>query len=184
MLDAAGEIFAWQHDPEALGNDNYSFFDDEATIGAPELSYSRTVTVHLNQWTQVATLLSSNDQPEGLSATSQGNAEPTSSGDLVVGWGSLPYFSAFDPHGNLVFNASFPTGVNTYRAYLLPVESARQWWEPARLGPQPSRLGSQPSRIGSQSSRIGSQPAWVRSQPARIGWGLAGIRSQPAGTRR
>jgi len=126
-LDAAGEIFAWQHDPEALGNGNYSFFDDEATIGAPELSYSRAVYVHLDQWTKVATLYASDNQAEGLSATSQGNAQTANDGDLVVGWGSLPYFSAFDQHGNLAFNAEFPAGVNTYRAYLLP-------WNPPGSG--------------------------------------------------
>jgi hypothetical protein len=38
-------------------------------------------------------------------------------GDLVVGWGALPYFSQFDRSGALVFNAEFPAGVNTYRAY-------------------------------------------------------------------
>ncbi len=130
-LDSAGEIFAWQHDPEALGNGDYTFFDDEATIGAPELSYSRAVTVNLNPWTKVATLLSSDNQPEGLSATSQGNAQTANTGDLIVGWGSLPYFSAFDPHGNLVFNAEFPTGVNTYRAYLL------QWSPPGGQGGGP-----------------------------------------------
>jgi hypothetical protein len=37
-----------------------------------------------------------------------------------VGWGALPYFSEFNPAGGLVFNAQFPTGVNTYRAYQLP----------------------------------------------------------------
>jgi hypothetical protein len=126
-LDAAGEIFAWQHDPEALGNGNYSFFDDEATIGAPELSYSRAVYVHLDQWRKVATLYASDNQAEGLSATSQGNAQTANDGDLVVGWGSLPYFSAFDQHGNLAFNAEFPAGVNTYRAYLLP-------WNPPGSG--------------------------------------------------
>jgi hypothetical protein len=119
-LDAAGEIFAWQHDPEPLGNDNYTFFDDEATAGAPELPYSRAVTIHLNQWTKVATLIASDDQPEGLSATSQGNAQTTDLGDLLVGWGSLPYISAFSPSGQLLFNAQFPAGVNTYRAYLQP----------------------------------------------------------------
>jgi hypothetical protein len=141
-LDSAGEIFAWQHDPEALGNGNYSFFDDEATIGAPELSYSRAVTVNLNQRTKVATLLSSDNQPEGLSATSQGNAQTTNFGDLVVGWGALPYFSAFDPHGNLVFNAEFPTGVNTYRAYLLP-------WNPPSSGSGHGGSGGGPGQGGS-----------------------------------
>jgi len=65
ILDTAGKIFAWQHDPEGRGG-----------------------------------------------------------GDLFVGWGSLPYFSEFSPSAKLIFNARFPAGVNSYRAYRLP-------WHPA-----------------------------------------------------
>ncbi len=119
VLDSASEIFAWQHDPEALGNGLYTFFDNESA-GTPLLSYSRAITVKLNQWTHVATLVASDNQPEGLSAASQGNAQSTPDGGLVVGWGALPYFSEFNRFGDLVFNAEFPSGVNTYRAYLLP----------------------------------------------------------------
>jgi hypothetical protein len=121
-LDNVGEIFTWQHDPEALGNGYYSFFDDESTIGAPDFGYSRSVVVHLNQRSKVATLVSSDNQPHGALASSQGNAQPieSGSGGYVVGWGNLPYFSVFDGQGNLTFDASFPTGVNSYRAYLLP----------------------------------------------------------------
>jgi hypothetical protein len=118
-LDSAGEIFAWQHDPEALGNDTYTFFDNDSA-GTPLLPYSREVTVKLNPWTKVATLVSSDNQPEGLSAPSQGNAQTTPEGNKVVGWGALPYFSEFSPSGNLIFNAEFPAGVNTYRAYQFP----------------------------------------------------------------
>jgi hypothetical protein len=130
-LDNAGEIFTWQHDPEYLGNGYYSFFDDESTIGAPDFGYSRAVVVHLNPWSKVATLVASDNQPLGALASSQGNAQPLFDGfgGYVVGWGNLPYFSAFDGQGNLTFNASFPTGVNTYRAYLLP-------WNPGSSGGQ------------------------------------------------
>ena len=41
----------------------------------PLLPYSREVTVRLNLRDHVATLVSSDDQPEGLSASSQGNAQ-------------------------------------------------------------------------------------------------------------
>ncbi|HEY4917137.1 MAG TPA: arylsulfotransferase family protein [Solirubrobacteraceae bacterium] len=116
VLDSAGEIFAWQHDPEALGDDTYTFFDNESS-GTPELPYSRAITVKLNPWSKVATLVASADQPEGLSAPSQGNAQTTPQRNLVVGWGALPYFSEFSPSGQLIFNAEFPAGVNTYRAY-------------------------------------------------------------------
>jgi Arylsulfotransferase (ASST) len=123
VLDSANEIFAWQHDPESLGRGEYSFFDNESS-GTPLLSNSRAVKVELNFYTRTATLVASYNQPEGLVAASQGNAQTTDNGDLFVGWGALPYFSEFDRNGNVVFNAEFPTGVNTYRAYLAP------WWAP------------------------------------------------------
>jgi hypothetical protein len=118
-LDSANEIFAWQHDPEVIGNHEYTFFDNDSE-GTPLLPYSREVTVKINPWDRVATLVSSIDQPEGLSASSQGNAQTLGDGDIVVGWGSLPYFSQFGHAGQVVFNAEFPAGVNTYRAYRLP----------------------------------------------------------------
>ena len=115
-LDSAGEIFAWQHDPEQVGPEKFTFFDNDSS-GTPLLPYSRAVTVRLNFRTRVATLVASDDQPEGLSAPSQGNAQTTLNGDLLVGWGALPYFSEFSKSGKLLFNAEFPAGVNTYRAY-------------------------------------------------------------------
>ncbi|MGF1430028.1 arylsulfotransferase family protein [Kitasatospora sp. LaBMicrA B282] len=127
QLDAAGEAFAWQHDPEPLGNGLYTFFDNESagaantgTGAVTELPHSRVVTVRLDRATHRATLVRSVDQPAGLSASSQGNAQSLRGGDLVVGWGSLPYVSEFDRSGRLLFDAAFPAGVNTYRAYRFP----------------------------------------------------------------
>ena len=126
-LDSAGEIFAWQHDPEAVGYDEYTFFDNESS-GTPLLPYSRAITVKLDPWDHVATLVSSDDQPEGLSAASQGNAQTVFGRQLVIGWGSLPFYSVFSPSGQLTYNAEFPTGVNTYRAYFLPWGSGGFPW--------------------------------------------------------
>jgi hypothetical protein len=55
---------------------------------------------------------------------SQGDGQTLRDGGLLAGWGSLPYFSEFSPSGTLLFNAEFPAGVNTYRAY-------RFDWNPA-----------------------------------------------------
>jgi hypothetical protein len=132
VLDSANEIFAWQHDPEALGNNTYTFFDNDST-GTPLLPYSRAVTVKLSPWTKVATLVASDNQPEGLSAASQGNAQTTPHGNLVVGWGALPYFSEFSPSGQLIFNAELPAGVNTYRAYQFPWPASRGFGGPFGL---------------------------------------------------
>jgi hypothetical protein len=65
-------------------------------------------------------LLQSYDQPESLEASSQGDGQPLPGGGVFVGWGNLPYISQFSRSGQLLFNAQFPTGVNSYRAYLLP----------------------------------------------------------------
>jgi hypothetical protein len=126
-LDNAGEIFAWQHDPVALGNGVYTVFDNEAagvantgTDPTAEFGLSRAVLFKLDERARTATLLKSYNQPEALTAPSQGNAQTTADGNLLVGWGSLPYFSEYDAAGDLLFNAKFPTGVNTYRAYLQP----------------------------------------------------------------
>ena len=118
-LDSAGKIFAWQHDPEALGDGRYTFFDNDST-GTPLLPASRSVTVQLDYRRHTATLVRSNNQPEGLVAASQGNAQPLADGEQFVGWGALPYFSEFSRSGQLVFDARFPDGVNSYRAYRLP----------------------------------------------------------------
>ncbi len=118
VLDHDGEIFAWQHDPEAVGGGEYTFFDDES--GGALLGYSRAVTVRLDLQDHVATLIKSDNQPEGLIAGVMGNAQTTRNRDLFVGWGSLPYISEFSPSGKLLFNAEFPAGISTYRAYRLP----------------------------------------------------------------
>jgi hypothetical protein len=124
VLDSAGEIFAWQHDPEQVGPATFTFFDNDSA-GTPLLSYSRAITVRLNYRTRVATLVAADNQPEGLSAASQGNAQTTRNGDLFVGWGILPYISEFSHSGHLLFNAEFPAGVNTYRAYRQPWPAGR-----------------------------------------------------------
>ena len=131
-LNNAGRIFAWQHDPEAIGHDEYTFFDNESAgagntgaASTAELGYSRIDTVKLDPATRTATLVATDDQPEQGIASSQGNGQRLPGGGELVGWGSLNSISQFDGAGQLVFNAQFPVAVNTYRAYLLP-------WQPAR----------------------------------------------------
>jgi hypothetical protein len=137
-LNDAGELFAWQHDPESLGNGDYSFFDNESAgvantgVGSTsEFPVSRVIKVHLDLRHRTATLLASDDQPEALEASSQGNGQPLAGGGEFIGWGNLPYVSEFGGDGQLLFNAEFPTGVNTYRAYLQPWGDSRRSWNRA-----------------------------------------------------
>ena len=118
-LDSASEIFAFQHDPEALGGNVYTVFDDESDGHSTLYSSSRAVTISLDPATDTATLIKSVNQPEGLTAGATGNAQTTRNGDLFVSWGGLSYFSEFSPSGKLLFNAKLANGA-TYRAYRLP----------------------------------------------------------------
>jgi outer membrane protein assembly factor BamB len=118
-LDSASEIFAFQHDPEALGGNVYTVFDDESDGHSTLYSSSRAVTISLDPATDTATLIKSVNQPEGLTAGETGNAQTTRNGDLFVSWGGLSYFSEFSPSGKLLFNAKLANGA-TYRAYRLP----------------------------------------------------------------
>ena len=124
VLDNAGAIFAWQHDPVAVSSDVYTVFDDESDGDSTQLPYSRAVTVRLDFKTHVATLVKAFRQPEGLLTVAFGSVQTTSDGDQFVGWGQAPYVSEFSPSGKLVYNAEFPRGDFNYRAYLLP-------WHPA-----------------------------------------------------
>ena len=105
VLDSAGEIFAWQHDPEALGDGVYTFFDNESS-GTPLLPYSRAVTVQVEPVEHSGDAGGVRQPARGPAAASQGNAQTTAFGNLVVGWGALPYFSEFGRQGNLIFNAA------------------------------------------------------------------------------
>jgi hypothetical protein len=125
-LNNAGRIFAWQHDINGHGRGIYTVFDNESAgagnTGADassELDHSRVVTIALDTRTKRATLVQSDNEPDGLLAPSQGNGQQLRNGDVFIGWGALNAVSEFDRHGRLVFDARFPTGVNTYRAYLL-----------------------------------------------------------------
>jgi len=133
-LNNAGDLFAWQHDPEPLGNYEFTVFDDESAGKAntgieavQNLGLARAERIKIDPFAGTVTLEQTWNQPEGLVASSQGNAQTTGDGNLFVGWGNLPYFSEFDQSGDLLFNAQFPTGVNSYRAYLFP-------WPPSTTG--------------------------------------------------
>jgi hypothetical protein len=114
-----GVQFAYQHNALPEGPNTVRIFDNESN-GAPVLPHSRIIRVHLDTQTKTATLVSSIEHPDGLSAGSQGNAQLLPGGHLFVGWGQLGRFSEFDSGGNLQFDAQLPAGYDTYRAYRSP----------------------------------------------------------------
>ena len=91
-----GVKFAYQHNALPEGQNTVRIFDNESN-GVPVLPHSRIIRVHIDPKAKTATLVSSVEHPDGLSAGSQGNAQLLPNGDTFVGWGQLGRFSEFDP---------------------------------------------------------------------------------------
>ncbi len=115
----AGLPFAWQHDVEAVDATTLRIFDNESN-GTPVLPASRVIWVSHDDTTMTATLMRSIVHPQGLSIVAEGSAQTLPNGDTFVGWGLSGRFSEFDPSGQLVFDAGFPVGYGTYRAFRFP----------------------------------------------------------------
>jgi Arylsulfotransferase (ASST) len=67
-----------------------------------------------------ATLVRAYTSPDKLLARSQGNMQVLPNGNVFIGWGSQPFISEFSHEGELLFNAQFPPGVESYRAFRFP----------------------------------------------------------------
>jgi hypothetical protein len=108
-----GTATAWQHDPRELANGSFSIFDNGASPTVH--SQSRGVVVALEPQAKTATLLSELTHTPPISTQSQGDIQAQPNGDWFVGWGEVPDFSELSPTGQLLFDAHFPAGDQSYR---------------------------------------------------------------------
>jgi Arylsulfotransferase (ASST) len=110
-----GTNTAWQHDPRELSNGTFSIFDNGAS---PKIhSQSRGIVVSLNSQQHTATLVGEITRPSPVLAYSQGNMQALPNGDWFLGWGQVPDFSELSPTGQLLFDAHFPPGDQSYRDF-------------------------------------------------------------------
>jgi len=49
-----------------------------------------------------------------------GNTQVLPNGNVIVGWGQVPFVSEYTPSGKLIFDAAFPSPDMSYRAYVQP----------------------------------------------------------------
>jgi hypothetical protein len=113
---AAGLPFAWQHDARRQPDGTITLFDDE---GAPKVGpQSRGLRMRVDEPTRTASLV--RQYTRNLLASSQGDMQVLPSGDVLIGWGSLPNVSEFNADGGLVYDAHFPQTSQSYRAFRLP----------------------------------------------------------------
>jgi hypothetical protein len=110
-----GTRFAYQHDARRQPDGTITIFDNGA---APKVhDRSRGIVLELETGRMTATLAREYTSPDQLLSSSQGNVQVLPNGNVFVGWGSAPYLSEFDGEGGLLFNATFPGGDQSYRAF-------------------------------------------------------------------
>jgi arylsulfotransferase ASST len=112
-----GTKFAWQHDVRLRADGTYTLFDDESA--PPEAPRSRAIRFRLDPKAHTATLVHADSLP-GVLSGSQGNVQELDGGGVFVGWGSTPRYSEFSASGDVLYDATFSAGDDSYRAYLSP----------------------------------------------------------------
>jgi hypothetical protein len=113
-----GANAAYQHDPRELPDGTFSVFDNGAS---PKIhSQSRGIVLSVDPQAKTVTLLRQFTRPAPLLAYSQGNMQALPGGDWFLGWGQVPDFSELSPTGQLLFDAHFPAGDQSYRDFRLP----------------------------------------------------------------
>ena len=131
-----GAAFEWQHDVTLWPDSTVTLFDDHCCLARGADTFvdatapSRGLVLKLDQRARTATLLDEVGSDRRIASAYMGNAQPLANGNMLVGWGSQPYFSEYDESGRLLLDGVFPDPdiayrVNRARWVGRPVESPR-----------------------------------------------------------
>ena len=112
--EGRGAATAFQHDARPDGASDFTMFDNGAS---PQVhAQSRGVVLAVNAQTGSVSVLTQFLHPgRPLRADSQGDLQALAGGDWFVGWGQEPDLSEFSANGSLLFDASLPSGYQSYR---------------------------------------------------------------------
>jgi hypothetical protein len=107
----------YQHDARRQSDGTITIFDNGG-VNKDKQSYG--LVIELNTTDMTATLVRDYTHPEKWRAASRGNMQMLLNGNVFIGWGSESVFSEFSRDGELLFDASFPPLVESYRAFRFP----------------------------------------------------------------
>jgi hypothetical protein len=110
-----GATFYWQHDSRMVAPDLLSVFDNGST--PPEEAMSRGLLLDLDTSAMRVTLRRAFAHPARLLVDFQGSMQLLPDGNVLVGWGTQPYFTEFAADGSLVLDGQLPVGDQSYRAF-------------------------------------------------------------------
>ncbi|HEX5621759.1 MAG TPA: arylsulfotransferase family protein [Solirubrobacteraceae bacterium] len=111
-----GTRFCRQHDARWAGGGTMTLFDNH--VDRPRNGgESRGLRLSVNQRRKTVRLLRGYPHPRHLAVANKGSARQLSNGNLLVGWGAMPFITEFTRHGRIVFDAHFAKADDgTYRA--------------------------------------------------------------------
>ena len=107
----------YQHDARRHSDGTVTIFDNGSVNKDAQ---SRGIVLELDEEAMSATLVAEYTHPEKVFSDTQGNVQVLPNGNAFVGWGSEPFFSEFSHDGRLLFDASFPPELESYRAFRFP----------------------------------------------------------------
>src|SRR5215218_8402998 len=113
----AGVRTTLQHDARRNSDGTITIFDNG---DVNRVDQSRAIMIDVDEDKMIASLVREYTHPDRLLSDTQGNVQVLPNGNVFVGWGSAPFVSEFNHHGELLFHAAFPTEGETYRALRLP----------------------------------------------------------------
>jgi len=114
-----GARFEWQHDVREHAHGLVTVFDNAAAPAKER--QSRALVLALDTRRRRATLVRAYvHRPEVVLSHFLGNAQLLGGGRMFVGWGGSPYLTEFAENGAIVFDARFPRGGQSYRAFRFP----------------------------------------------------------------
>jgi Arylsulfotransferase (ASST) len=123
----ANAQFQWQHDVELHNGNQLTMFDD-ACCGFKSISNgkaefalptqpSRGLVLKLNLTNHTGSLVSQYIRAKNFNAAFLGNTQLLPGGNVMLGWGSTPFFSEVSHKGKVLLDGAWPSPDLNYRTY-------------------------------------------------------------------
>ena len=147
-----GAQFAWQHDAVQVSDEVLTVFDNGTNGPLKTESQARGLELAVDESRRTATVRHAYTTADRLLPGAMGSVQILPSGNVVVGWGVDSLTSEFTADGALLFGASLPEGMYSYRGLRLPWTAAPHHAPADRRGDE-TRRAEQPS-----STQAGTAP--------------------------
>lgn len=133
---SAGARFAWQHDVQLVGTDEVTLFDDNCCRMLPDGLFafpsgsSSGMVLRLNPASHTVSLVKSYSHSPTLDVAFLGSMQILPNRNVLVGWGSRPYFTEFSSSGRRLLDVRWPGKDQSYRALYSATWVATPYYPP------------------------------------------------------